>query len=292
MLFTGKGLHTGLSVEMCVKPAEADFGIVFKRIDLEGSPSVPALAEFVTDTSRGTTIQKGQTRVATIEHIMSALWNMGVDNALIEVNAPETPIMDGSAREYADRIASTGIVGLDQDRLYITIDRPVDFSIADKGVAISVTPADSFNVSVEVDYNSHVLGVQRATFDEHTDYREQVASCRTFVFLHELEPLLNANLIKGGDLDNAIVVVERPISQVEIDRLARIFNRTDVSVTNGYLNNLQLRFDNEIARHKLLDILGDFALLGRRMKGRVRAVHPGHFANTETVKLISSMSRS
>ncbi len=282
--FSGKGLHTGAIVTMTVNPAAENHGIVFRRTDIEGMPSVPALCEYVTDTSRGTTIEKGAARVSTIEHIVSALWSMGVDNALIDINGPETPIMDGSAREYAAAIEQTGLVEQKAERKYYEVTEKQVYTIPDKGVAIIIYPDDEFTVSVHVDYNSKVIGNQYATLDMFNEYKDNIAPCRTFVFLHELEPLLKMNLIKGGDLDNAIVVVENPVSDEQLDHLKKIFNKEDIRVTGGYLNNLQLRASNELARHKLLDLLGDFALLGMRIKGRVWASRPGHYANTEFMK--------
>ncbi len=283
--FKGKGLHTGVNVTMTVLPAGADSGIVFKRVDIDGAPQIEALAEYVTDTSRGTTIEKGGARVSTIEHIMSALWNSGVDNAVIEIDGPEVPIMDGSAREYARQIAETGVVEQDAGRKFFEVTEKTTFSIPEKGVEITMYPEDVYNVSVMIDYNSKVLGNQYASYKEGDDFATGIAPCRTFVFLHELEPLLNLNLIKGGDLDNAIVIVENPISEQELLRLKKIFGKDEITVdSRGYLNNLELRFSNEPARHKLLDILGDFALLGMRIKGRVVAMRPGHFANTEIIK--------
>ncbi len=282
--FSGKGLHTGVQVTMTVKPAPADTGIVFRRIDLEGSPAIPALCDYVVDTSRGTTIELNGARVATIEHIMSALWTLGVDNAEIEIDAPETPIMDGSAREYAAAIVETGLQEQAADRNYYQVTEKMVYTIPEKGVAIILYPDDEFSVSLHVDYNSKVIGNQYATFVPGDNYAAKIAPCRTFVFLHELEPLMNMNLIKGGDLDNAIVVVENPVSDEQLDHLKKIFNKQDIRITGGYLNNLELRFNNELARHKLLDLLGDFALLGHRIKGRVWATRPGHFANTEFMK--------
>lgn len=282
--FSGKGLHTGVQVTMTVKPAPADTGIVFRRTDLEGSPVIPALCDYVVDTSRGTTIEHNGARVATIEHIMSALWTLGVDNAEIDIDAPETPIMDGSAREYADAIVGTGLEEQAADRNYYQVTEKMVYTIPEKGVAIILYPDDEFSVSLHVDYNSKVIGNQYATFVPGDNYAAKIAPCRTFVFLHELEPLMKMNLIKGGDLDNAIVVVENPVSDEQFDHLKKIFNKQDIRITGGYLNNLELRFNNELARHKLLDLLGDFALLGRRIKGRVWATRPGHFANTEFMK--------
>ncbi|MDR2886097.1 MAG: bifunctional UDP-3-O-[3-hydroxymyristoyl] N-acetylglucosamine deacetylase/3-hydroxyacyl-ACP dehydratase [Rikenellaceae bacterium] len=285
--FTGKGLHTGLNVTMKVLPAEANSGICFRRVDLPEAPVVEALGENVTDTARGTTIEKDGVRISTIEHIMASLWTLGVDNAMIEIDAPEVPIMDGSACEYAKTITETGLEVQAAERVYYRPWERVSFSIPEKGVEISIWPDEVYSVSVHIDYNSHVLGCQYATFGPGDDFATQIAPCRTFVFLHELEPLISANLIKGGDLDNAIVIVERPTVNGEIERLEKIFNQKDIKVNSrGYLNNLELRFTNEVARHKLLDILGDLALLGVRIKGRVMATRPGHFANTETVKAL------
>ena len=289
--FSGRGLHTGLNVNMRVLPADVDTGLIFRRVDLEGAPEVPALGDFVIDTSRGTTIERGAARVSTIEHVVSALWTMGVDNAIIEVDAPETPIMDGSAREYAAGIVAVGLEEQNADRKYYEVTDKIVYTIPEKGVVILLYPDDDFNVSVHVDYNSKVIGNQYATFMPEDSYQDNIASCRTFVFLHELEPLLKANLIKGGDLDNAIVVVENPVSDEELARLAKVFNKTDIKITGGYLNHLELRYTNELARHKLLDLLGDFALLGMRIKGRIMATRPGHFANTETVKQIRRSMR-
>ena len=289
--FSGKGLHTGVEVNMTVNPAEAGTGIVFRRTDLEGQPLIPALCDNVVDTSRGTTVEAGGHRVSTIEHIVSALWTLGVDNALIDIDAPETPIMDGSAREYAQAIVETGIVEQPAERLYYHVTEKMVYTIPQKGVAIILYPDDEFSVSVHVDYNSKVIGNQYATFNPGDDYADKIAPCRTFVFLHELEPLMKMNLIKGGDLDNAIVVVENAIPDEQLAHLKQIFNKPDIEVKAGYLSNLELRCNNELARHKLLDLLGDFALLGKRIKGRVWATRPGHFANTEFMKQLKRTIR-
>ena len=241
---------------MTVHPATDNHGIVFRRVDLEGTPTVPALCEYVTDTSRGTTIEKGEAKVSTIEHIISALWTMGVDNALIDIDGPETPIMDGSAREYVEKIQQTGLVEQKSPRKYYEVTEKQVYTIPDKGVAIIIYPDDEFTVSVHIDFNSKVVGNQYATLDMYSKYTEDIAPCRTFCFLHELEPLLKMNLIKGGDLDNAIVVVENPVSDEQLEHLKKVFNKDDIRVTGGYLNNLELRASNELARHKLLDLLG------------------------------------
>ena len=284
--FSGKGLHTGKQVTMTVSPAPENHGIVFRRIDIAGAPSVPALCDYVVDTSRGTTIAQGEARVSTIEHIMSALWTLGVDNALIDINAPETPIMDGSAREYAAEILRVGIIEQSADRKYYEVTEKQVYAIPEKGVMLAIYPNEEFTAAVHIDFNSKVIGNQYATFNPEDNYTEKIAPNRTFVFLHELEALAAAGLVKGGDVDNAIVIVENPVSEEQMQRLSTLFDKKDIKVTGGYLNNLELRATNEMARHKLLDLLGDFALLGMRIKGNVMATRPGHFANTVFMKQI------
>ena len=292
LTFNGRGLHTGVAVKMTVHPAEENQGIRFRRTDIEGTPEIPALADFVVDTSRNTTLGKGDVRISTVEHILAALWTMGVDNALIDIDGPEVPIMDGSAREYAGEIERVGLTEQEAEIKYYQVTDKISFSIPEKGVEIDLYPDDHLSVNVHIDYNSRVLGNQYAVFDmERDSFREQIAPCRTFVFLHELEPLLNNNLIKGGDLDNAIVVVEHEAVNGELERLRTLFNKPGIEVHAGYLNNVDPQFHNEPARHKLLDVLGDFALMGIRIKGRIMATRPGHFANTETVKLMRKQMR-
>ncbi len=288
--FRGKGLHTGLDVVMNVLPAAENHGITFRRTDLEGQPAIAALADHVTDTSRGTTIEKNGVRVSTIEHLMASLWMCGVDNALVEINAPETPILDGSAKEYTEKILAAGTVEQATDRCYYEINEKIEFSDPAKGVQVTVYPDDHYSLTVNIDYKSKVLGHQYASIcdtENPEEFATQVAPCRTFVFLHELEPLFKNNLIKGGDLDNALVIVENPMPDEEIARIASVFNKKDIKVqSSGYLSNTELRFSNEAARHKLLDLLGDLALVGMRIRGKVVATRPGHFANTEVAKLI------
>jgi UDP-3-O-[3-hydroxymyristoyl] N-acetylglucosamine deacetylase/3-hydroxyacyl-[acyl-carrier-protein] dehydratase len=277
---------------MRVLPAEENQGIKFRRTDIEGTPEIPALADFVVDTSRNTTLGKGDVRISTVEHILAALWTMGVDNALIEIDGPEVPIMDGSAREYAAAIDSVGLTEQEAEVKYYQVTEKISYSIPEKGVEIEIYPDDHLSVNVHIDYGSTVLGNQYAVFDElRDDFRTQIAPCRTFVFLHEIEPLLAGNLIKGGDLDNAIVVVEKPAVNGELERLRTLFNKPDIEIKAGYLNNVELHFHNEPARHKLLDVLGDFALMGLCIKGRIMATRPGHHANTETVKVMRKLMR-
>lgn len=287
IIFRGRGLHTGVDVEMTVLPAEENSGIVFQRTDIEGQPVIEALADYVTDTSRGTTIEKKGVRISTIEHIMAALWGSGVDNATIQLNAGEVPIMDGSAKEYSAKIKEAGLTEQNADRDYYTVTEKTEFSIPEKGVSLTIFPDDNFSVNLNIDYNSKVLGNQYAELADITAFGEEISPCRTFVFLHELEPLLKNNLIKGGDLDNAIIIVENELPEAELERIKTLFGKKDIKVaSSGYLNNLELRFRNEPARHKLLDVIGDLALVGKRIKGKIFATRPGHFANTELAKII------
>ena len=291
--FRGKGLHTGLTVNLTVHPAPEDHGIKFRRIDLEGEPEIEALAENVVDTSRGTTIARKEARVSTIEHLMAALYGCDIDNALITVDAPEVPILDGSAYEYVTAFSKTGVVEQSAERIYYEITDKIVFSVPEKGVEITVYPDETFSANVNVDFDSRVVGRQYAMVNSREDIVNNIAPCRTFVFLHELQPLIDHNLIKGGDLDNAIVIVEKTLPQEQIEKLSKIFNKENLKVDKrGYLNNLELRFENEIARHKMLDLIGDLALVGRRIKGKVFAVRPGHYANTETAKLIRRQIRA
>jgi len=271
--FSGKGLHTGVKVTMTVNPAEVDTGIVFRRTDIEGQPIIPALCDYVVDTSRGTTIESGGHRVSTIEHIMSALWTLGVDNAVIDIDAPETPIMDGSACAYAKAITEAGVADQDAERKFYHVTEKMVYTIPEKGVAIILYPDDEFSVSVHVDYNSKVIGNQYATFNPGDNYAEKISPCRTFVFLHELEPLIKMNLIKGGDLDNAIVVVENPVPADQLEHLKKIFDKPDIEIKAGYLNNLELRCNNELARHKLPRPAGRLRTAGRPHQGP-RLGHP------------------
>ena len=284
--FEGKGLHTGAAVKMTIIPAGENTGIIFKRTDLDGNPEIPALSDYVTDTSRGTTIEKDGNKVHTVEHAMAAMWTMGIDNAYVEVSGPEVPILDGSAKDYAEAIAGAGLEEQSAERAYYEIRDKEEFRFEDKGAEIIMYPDDKFSVSVHVDYNSRVVGNQYACYSDGDDFIGEIAPCRTFVFLNELEPLLKMGLIKGGDLDNAIVVGDYETTEDEISRISSVFGKKNVKLKDGYVNNVNLRFNNEIARHKLLDVLGDLALLGVRIKGKVFAVRPGHYVNTETAKLL------
>jgi UDP-3-O-[3-hydroxymyristoyl] N-acetylglucosamine deacetylase/3-hydroxyacyl-[acyl-carrier-protein] dehydratase len=284
---TGKGLHTGNNVTITFKPAPANHGYKFCRVDLPGKPLIDALAEHVTDTSRGTTLVQNNASVSTIEHVLAAFHGLRVDNALIELNGPEAPIMGGSAWKFVEAIKEAGIVDQREDRNYFVVKQKITFSDEEHGVDLIVYPDDHFSVNVLIDYNSKILGNQYSILDSIDDFEEKISKSRTFVFFHELEPLFKSGLIKGGDLDNAIVILEKEVDQSEIDRIAHLFNRPGISThTAGILNNTELRYPNEPARHKLLDIMGDIALVGHPIKGKIVATRPGHYANTRLAKIM------
>jgi len=284
---SGKGLHTGNSVTITFKPAPANHGYKFCRVDLPGKPIIDALAEHVTDTSRGTTLVQNNATVTTIEHVMAAFHGLRVDNAMIELDGPEAPIMGGSAWKFVEAIKEAGIVDQKEDRNYFVVKQKITFSDEEHGVDLIVYPDDHLSVNVLIDYNSKILGNQYSILDSIDDFEEKICKSRTFVFFHELEPLFNKGLIRGGDLDNAIVILEKEVEQAEIDRIAKLFNRPGISThTAGILNNTELRYPNEPARHKLLDIMGDIALVGHPIKGKIVATRPGHYANTRLARII------
>ena len=278
--FEGKGLHTGVFTHMTVKPAEAGAGIVFVRSDL--GVEIPALAENVSNTARCTLISKGEASVSTIEHIMSAFTGMGIDNAVVEVDNGEVPILDGSARAFAEAFAADGLVEQDAERKYIELASPVEIKYENTGSWVRIEPADKPSFDVTVDFGSRVLGVQSAHWDETVDYLKEVSVCRTFCFFHEVQFLASQGLVKGGDVDNAIVVVEHPVDDATLDKMAEVFNQPRLSVTpEGYLSNLVLNFPDECGRHKLLDLMGDIRLAGGWLRARVTAYKPGHSINTK-----------
>ncbi len=286
----GQGLHTGLNVEITFKPAPENHGYKFRRIDLPNKPIISALVENVVDTSRSTVIEENGARVGTVEHVLSALYGMGVDNCLIEISAPETPILDGSAKPYVDAIIEAGIIEQNANKNFFVVKNNINYSDDEIGVELMTFPDDNFSINVMIDYNSSVLGNQYATLNSLTDYKEEIASCKTFVFLRELEFLLKNNLIKGGDLQNAIVIIEKETTQEELDRLADMFGKPRVPVrSRGILNTEDLNFPNEPARHKLLDLLGDLALVGLPIKGKILATRPGHYSNVEFAKKIKQV---
>lgn len=284
---TGKGLHTGINSTITFKPAPANHGYKFCRVDLPGKPVIDALAEHVTDTSRGTTLFQNNASVSTIEHVLAAFHGLRVDNAMIELNGPEAPIMGGAALMYVNAIKEAGIIDLKEDRNYFVVKQKITFSDEEHGVDLIVYPDDHLSINVLIDYNSKILGNQYAILDSIEAFEKEISNSRTFVFFHELEPLFNMDLIKGGDLDNAIVILEKEVEQSEIDRIAKLFNRPGINThTAGILNSTELRYPNEPARHKLLDIMGDLALVGHPIKGKVVATRPGHYANTRLAKIM------
>lgn len=279
---SGVGLHTGKEVTLTMKPANPGFGIRFQRIDLPDQPVVKADVDYVVDTSRGTTLEHNGARINTIEHVLSALVGMSIDNILLELNAPEVPIMDGSAREFIEAIESVGILEQDAKKIYYAIDTNIHFYDPVKNVDMLAIPANEYQITTMIDFNSPVLGTQHATLKQLGDFKSEISSSRTFCFLHELEVLLENNLIKGGQLNNAIVVVDKVVSDDELEKLAKVFNQPKVEVkSEGILNNLQLHHPNEPARHKLLDIVGDLALTGYNIKAHIIANRPGHATNVE-----------
>jgi UDP-3-O-[3-hydroxymyristoyl] N-acetylglucosamine deacetylase/3-hydroxyacyl-[acyl-carrier-protein] dehydratase len=284
---SGTGLHTGILVDMILHPANPGFGIQFKRIDLPGQPIIKADCDLVTDTSRGTTLEDKGAKVSTVEHILAALVGMGIDNCLIDINGPEIPIMDGSSQPFVEIIEEAGIEEQEAAKHWYTIDTNISFYNEEKRVEMVAMPSVEYKVTTLIDFNSPVLGTQHAGLKSISDFKAEIAPCRTFCFLHELEALLAHNLIKGGDINNAIVVVDKPVSEEEMARLASIFKKDKIEVkSEGYLNNLELRFPNEPARHKLLDVVGDLALIGYPIKAHIIANRPGHYSNVEFAKLI------
>lgn len=286
----GVGLHSGREVNIRLHPAPANHGYVFKRVDLDGHPLIPADVDFVTDVSRGTTLEYKGASVATVEHLLAAFVGLGIDNALIELDGPEVPIMDGSAAEFLLAIKKGGVEELEDERNFFEIDENVIYEEKERKVEILAVPSDEYKLTVMIDYDSPVLGNQHASIENISEFEEHIAASRTFCFLHELELLLENNLIKGGDLNNAIVVVDKVVTDKELSRLATLFGRPKIEVKQeGILNNVDLRFPNEPARHKLLDVLGDLALIGRPIKGKITASRPGHAANIAFAKKIKAL---
>lgn len=286
---SGVGLHTGEEVTMTFVPAPVNHGYKFKRIDLEGQPTINADCDLVVDVSRGTTLQQNGGRVSTVEHVLAALVGMQVDNVLIELNGQEVPILDGSSQPFIEAIQKAGIEEQDAERNYFELDTNLQFTDQENKVDIMAVPSDEYKITVMIDYNSPILGSQHASIERIEEFPDYAASSRTFCFLHELEMLLEHNLIKGGDLNNAIVVVDKKVSKEELEHLGKLFNKPDVQVkSEGILNNAELRHQNEPARHKLLDVVGDLALIGRPVKCKITASRPGHSANVAFAKVIKN----
>lgn len=289
---TGKGLHTGAPVTLTFNPAPENHWYKFQRTDLEGQPIIDADCDLVVDTSRGTTLEKNGARVHTTEHVLAALVGMGIDNCLIQVTGPEMPIMDGSSLKFIEILETAGIVEQEAERDYFELTENLTYEDPVKKVEMLAIPQDEFRITVMVDYGSEVLGTQHASMYHVGEFKNEIAPCRTFVFLRELEALIAHNLIKGGDLDNAIVLVDSELPEEKLNHLRKVFNKPDVEVKGkGVLNNTKLRFFNEPARHKLLDIVGDLALVGRPMKIHVLAARPGHAGNVDFAKKLKALAK-
>ncbi len=284
---SGAGIHTGQSVTMQIKPAEPNTGINFKRVDLDGAPVVKADVDNVIETNRSTTIEANGAKVGTIEHLMAALVGMQIDNALIEIDGEEVPILDGSAQLFIDRLSETGVQQQDAEKIYYKILHNINYVDEDKKVEMVALPYNDYRINTLIDFNSPVLGTQHADLRNIGDFEKEIAPSRTFCFFHELEQLIANDLIKGGDINNAIVVVDKPVDKEQVERISKIFDKKDVKVSEaGILNNLTLRFPNEPARHKLLDVVGDLALVGYPFKAHIIANRPGHSSNVKFAKKI------
>ncbi len=283
----GKGLHSGMEITATFLPAPDNHGYKLKRVDLEGQPVIEAVAENVVDTTRGTVLGKNDVKVSTVEHALAALYAAGIDNCLIEVNGPELPILDGSAIQYVEQIERVGLEEQKADKDFYIIKEKKRFKDDETSSMLTIYPDDHFSVEVMVEYNSKVLPNQFAVLDDLSEFKQEVASARTFVFVREIETLLQHGLIKGGDIDNAIVIYDEPVSQENIDRLCDLMSVQRMKVSElGYINPQPLKWDNEPARHKLMDVIGDLALIGRPIKGRVVAVRPGHTINSKFTKMV------
>ena len=286
--FEGKGLHTGACSHMKITPAESGTGIIFIRTDL--GVEIPALAENVHNTARCTVISKGEAIVSTIEHLMSAFTGLGIDNARVEIDNVEVPILDGSARYFVEAFAADGLVEQDAERRYFEIPEVIEVKHEPTGSWVRIEPADHLSYDVTVDFNSHVLGVQTAHWEETVDYASEIANCRTFCFFHEVQYLASQGLVKGGDVDNAIVVVEHPVTDDVIAHMAELFNQPKLTVTpEGYLSNLVLNFPDECGRHKMLDLIGDIRLAGGYLRAHISAYKPGHTINTNAAKAVQKL---
>ena len=286
----GVGLHTGKNVVLTFKPAPANTGYVFKRTDIKGQPTVEADVQYVNDTQRGTNLTKNDVKIHTSEHVLSALVGLEIDNCLIELSAPEPPIMDGSSKFFVEAILSAGKIELSELRDEYIVKEVIHYRDEESGSEMTLIPWDNYQVTTMVDFGTKVLGTQNATLEHLNDYVDQIASSRTFSFLHELEMLLENGLIQGGDLNNAIVYVDKPLSDETMDNLKRAFNKTKITVQpNGILDNLSLHYPNEAARHKLLDVIGDLALVGKRIRGKVIARKPGHKVNVDFARKLSKI---
>ncbi|MCH3924839.1 MAG: bifunctional UDP-3-O-[3-hydroxymyristoyl] N-acetylglucosamine deacetylase/3-hydroxyacyl-ACP dehydratase [Bacteroidales bacterium] len=287
----GRGLHSGKHSHVNLVPSTDNTGVCFKRIDIENNPVIPALATFVTDTTRGTTLTKNNVSISTIEHLVSALYAKGIDNVIVEVDCEEVPILDGSSKYWLELIDKAGIKELESEKQYYEIKQTEHFLFNDDKIEYWVMPSEEFKVSAIIDFNSDLIGTQMAELTTLSDFDKEIANCRTFVFLSEIEGLVEHNYIKGGDLDNAIIFVDKVLSQDKQELLAKFFNKNvdDLKVERGVLNNTKLLFNNEPARHKLLDFIGDISLMGKNVKGHFIIKRPGHTTNTEIAKKLKNI---
>lgn len=284
---SGAGIHTGQSVTIRIKPALPNTGISFQRVDLAAKPFVKADVDFVVETNRSTTLENNGARVSTIEHLMAAMVGMQVDNALIEIDGEEVPILDGSAQPFVEALEKAGLQQQNAAKIYYNIEHNITFTDEEKKVEMVALPYNEYRINTLIDFNSPVLGTQHAAIKSITDFNTNIAPCRTFCFFHELEWLLAHNLIKGGDINNAIVVVDKEVTEEQIERISKVFNKKNVQISSeGILNNLDLRFPNEPARHKLLDVIGDLALVGFPFKAHIIANRPGHASNVKFARKI------
>ena len=287
---SGVGLHTGNTVSMTLKPAPINHGFAFSRVDLEGSPTIEAKAEYVVTTQRGTNLEKNGVQIQTSEHILAAAVGLNINNLLIEINASEPPIMDGSSKYFVEALEKAGIKEQDAEIEEYVVKEIISFKDEVNGSEIILMPADEYQVTTMVDFGTKILGTQNATLDRLSDFKEEIAAARTFSFLHEIEMLLENDLIKGGDLNNAIVYVDKELSANTMQKLKKAFKKDNISVKpNGILDNLTLHWANEAARHKLLDVIGDLALVGTRIRGKVIANKPGHQVNTQFAKKLAKI---
>ena len=287
---SGVGIHTGVHTNVTLLPAKANTGIRFIRTDLEGKPTIPANVDYVFSTDRSTNLKLKDADIHTVEHILAAIISEGIDNIIIEVDNMEIPILDGSSIQFCELISEVGTQELSERKKFFEIKRKISFTDTDSGTTFTATPADNYQIEVEINYNSKVLGIQTSTLESLSEFREKIASSRTFCFLHELEQLIKHDLIKGGNVNNAIVFVEEEISEEKLNFLAKTFNKTNIKVEEGgILNNLKLRYKNEPARHKLLDVIGDLSLLGMPIKGKITVSKPGHKNNTKFAKYLKNI---
>lgn len=287
---SGKGLHTGLDLTVTFNPAPENHGYKIQRVDLEGCPIIDAIAENVIETTRGTVLGVGDARCSTVEHAFGAMYAHGIDNLLVQVNGPEFPILDGSASAYVEKIHEIGLVEQEADKNWLMVTEPVEFKDESTGSRVMLLPADDFAVSVTIDFNSKMLPIQTATLRDLSDFDKEISAARTFVFVREIEPLLSLGLIKGGDLDNAIVIYERQTTQESMDKLCQFTNAEWHDATElGYIQHKPLVWENEPARHKLLDVIGDVALVGKPIKGHIVATKPGHTINNKFARLIKNV---